>query len=308
MIRITEVFPVDAPPRLRIEGRITAQTAGELEESAATILGKGGTLLVDVSGVLFADAAGIAMLRGIERRGAVFIGSSGFLSEMMGAGAGSSSVTAQPGEDAAEEQLLAGLRRGDDQAFEQCVKQYGGRMLAVARRMLGNDDEAGDAVQEAMIAAFRAIGGFSGSSRLSTWLHRIVVNAALMKLRRRRRKPEESIDSLLPHFDATGNWASKPVGWATPSDVLLERAQDRRRVRACIDRLPEAYRTVLVLRDIEELDTDEAASLLGTTPNAVKIRLHRARQALRTLLEAELGADGGAGPLALASVAGATLA
>jgi RNA polymerase sigma-70 factor, ECF subfamily len=290
MIRITELFTAGGPPRLRIEGRLTDQTAGELRQSAETILSKGETLLVDVSGVLFADAAGIALLREIERRGAVFIGSSGFLREMMDAEAASSSFFV-PRQDDGEAQLLAGLRRGDGQAFEQCVKQYGGRMLAVARRMLGNNDDASDAVQEAMISAFRAIGGFSGSARLSTWLHRIVVNAVLMKLRRRRRKPEESIDALLPRFDADGSWATEVAGWATPSDVLLQRAEDRGRVRACIDRLPEAYRTVLLLRDIEELDTFEVANLLAVTPNAVKIRLHRARQALRALLEVEFGGD-----------------
>jgi RNA polymerase sigma-70 factor (ECF subfamily) len=296
MIRITEIFADDAPPRLRVEGRLTAQTVSELHESAEAFLSRGEALLVDVAGVLFADPAGIATLRQIERRGAVFIGSTGFLSEMMGA-----EVTASPSnplrqnEDGTEEELLAGLRRGDDRAFEQCVKLYGGRMLAVARRMLGNDDDASDAVQEAMISAFRAIVGFRGSARLSTWLHRIVVNAALMKLRNRRRKPEQSIDDLLPVFNAEGSWTTEPVRWATPSDVLLQREEERVRVRACIDRLPESYRMVLMLRDIEELDTCDVAKLLGITPNAAKIRLHRSRQALRTLLEAEL-AGGESGP------------
>lgn len=109
-----------------------------------------------------------------------------------------------------------------------------------------------------------------------------------MKLRSRRRKREESIDELLPRFDADGEWANEPSNWTTPSEELLQQQETRALVRQCIDRLPESFRTVLLLRDIEELDTEEAASVLGISPNAVKIRLHRARQALRTLLEQTL--------------------
>ena len=185
--------------------------------------------------------------------------------------------------------LLAGLRRGDDHAFATLVRQHGGRMLATARRLLRDDDEAEDAVQEAFVSAARAIDGFAGDSKLSTWLHRIVVNTALMRLRSRRRRREEPIDDLLPRFDADGHHAEGVVGWETPSDVLLERRQTRAMVRRCIDELPERYRTVILLRDIEEMDTEETAHSIGSPPNAVKIRLHRARQALRTLLARELG-------------------
>ena len=97
---------------------------------------------------------------------------------------------------------------------------------------------------------------------------------------------EESIDDLLPRFDDAGGWAEPQSSWDTTA--LVERAELRTRVRSAIDRLPENYRTVLLLRDIEELDTDETATMLGITPQAVKTRLHRARQALRTLLEREL--------------------
>jgi RNA polymerase sigma-70 factor (ECF subfamily) len=127
--------------------------------------------------------------------------------------------------------------------------------------------------------------GFAGTSRLSTWLHRIVVNAALMKLRSRRRRPEESIEELLPRFDETGHFTDAPSAWDGSTDRTYERAETRALVRAAIEELPPSYRTVLVLRDIEELDTEEAATMLGISQNAVKVRLHRARQALRTLLE-----------------------
>lgn len=188
--------------------------------------------------------------------------------------------------------LLAGLRARDDAAYERLVRAYGGRMLAVAQRLLGNAEEARDTVQEAFISAFRSIDRFEGGSRVSTWLHRIVVNAALMKLRGRRRAHEESIDDLLPTFLDDGHQARPAREWKEDVHVSLERREVRDAVRGAIDRLPETYRTVLLLRDIEEMDTEEVARLLEITPNAVKIRLHRARQALRTLLDPYFTAGG----------------
>ncbi len=191
-----------------------------------------------------------------------------------------------------EAELIGALRAGEAAAFERLVRHHGPRMLAVARRLLGSEDDARDAVQEAFVAAFKSIASFAGDARLSTWLHRIVVNAALMKLRSRRRRNEEPIETLLPRFDESGEWADPVGGWDTPSDVLVQRQETRELVRVMVGRLPEAYRSILLLRDIEELDTAEAAVALAITPSAVKTRLHRARQALRTLLEQTLGERG----------------
>ena len=282
-MRITEIEGKDTVARLRVEGDITRHTVAELSASSATYLSGQRTLLLDVSGVRFVDPAGVEVLRDLEPRGTVLVGCSGFLRELLRSEA-SDAVSIAEDEEAG---LVAALQRGDDAAFEQLVRKYGGRMLATARRILGAEDDARDAVQEAYVSAFKAIDAFSGRAKLSTWLHRIVVNAALMRVRRRRRKPEECIDDLLPHFDEQGDWASGMATCDMPVD-LLEQRETRRIVRGCIDRLPETYRTVLMLRDIEELDTDEVAALLQITSNAVKIRLHRARQALRTLLEQDV--------------------
>lgn len=187
-----------------------------------------------------------------------------------------------------EVQLLQRLRAGDDLAYELLVRLYSGRMLSVARRLLACEEDARDAVQEAFIAAFRALPRFEGASRVSTWLHRIVVNACLMKLRRGRRKPEQSIEPLLPTFLDDGHHANTPAEWALDAHSALEQAERRALVRAKIAELPDSYRTILVMRDIEGLDTDESARLLDITPTAVKVRLHRARQALRTLLDPHL--------------------
>src|SRR5215467_5286375 len=176
--------------------------------------------------------------------------------------------------------LVNRLRAGDERAFEELVRTFGGRLLAVARRFVRSDEDAQDVVQSAYLSAFRALDQFEGNCQLSTWLHRIVVNTALMKLRSRRRKPEESIEELLPAFQEDGHHVEQFSDWAMRADQLIERAQVRTMVRACIDRLPDQYRTVLLLRDIEERPTLEVAEMLATTPVAVKVRLHRARQAL----------------------------
>ncbi len=189
------------------------------------------------------------------------------------------------GPDPAETVLVARLQAGEPLAFEELVRTHSGRMLTVTRRILGSDDEARDAVQDAFLSAFRGLDRFEGASLLSTWLHRIAVNAALMKLRTRRRKPERSIETLLPAYLEDGHHAEDFEEWNEPVDQAMMRAEMRAVVRDCIDQLPENYRTVLILRDIEELDTEETAQRMGISANAVKIRLHRAHQALRTLLD-----------------------
>jgi len=188
-----------------------------------------------------------------------------------------------------EAALLLRLRAGDECAFEELVRSASGRILATARGLLGSEEEARDAVQEAFLAALRGLPSFEGGARLATWLHRIVVNAALMRLRRRRRRPEISLDELLPAFEPDGHRIGPTPDWQTPADDALAREQLRGRVRAAIDRLPEPHRSVLLLRDVEDLDTEEVATLMSVTPGCVKTRLHRARQALMTLLSQELG-------------------
>jgi RNA polymerase sigma-70 factor (ECF subfamily) len=188
-----------------------------------------------------------------------------------------------------DDALVARLQRGDDSAFEAIVRAHGGRLLSVARRFLGNNEDAQDAVQDAFIRAYKAMHTFECRAQLHTWLHRILVNTALMKLRERRRRPTASIEDLLPTYSADGHQAVPPRDW---SDAVLERNETAAIVREAIERLPDLYREVLVLRDIEEKDTAEAAQLLGTTANVVKVRLHRARQALRTLLDREFQIKG----------------
>jgi RNA polymerase sigma-70 factor (ECF subfamily) len=186
--------------------------------------------------------------------------------------------------NASESALVERLRGGEDDAYRELLGIHGGRLLAVARRVMRNEEDARDCLQDGLLSAFRSIDGFEGEAKLGTWLHRIVVNACLMRLRARKRKPEELTDPQLPEFDQYG-FRIGPTEMAPASaDELLERKEVREQVRKAIDDLPENYRIVLVLRDIEEVSTAETAEMLGMTPGAVKVRLHRARLALRKQL------------------------
>jgi RNA polymerase sigma-70 factor, ECF subfamily len=182
-------------------------------------------------------------------------------------------------------QRLAALRAGNVAVTEEFVRENASWMLRLANRMVRDHGQAEDIVQAAFANVFKALETFEGRSALKTWMHRIVVNQALMQLRRTKRLQETPIDELLPAFDAAGcrieeDWTA----FETP-EALLERAQTKAKILALIDTLPDGYRIVLLLRDIEELSTAEVAEMLELTEANVKVRLHRARAALKKLLE-----------------------
>jgi RNA polymerase sigma-70 factor (ECF subfamily) len=200
---------------------------------------------------------------------------------------------------AEESELLSDLRAGRAEAFERLVREFGPPMRAVTRRMLRNDEDADDALQEAFVAAFKAVARFEGRSSLATWLHRIAVNAALMKLRgKHSRAAEEAaqgelrgeIDELLPGFVGLGVFREPQSRWCELPEDPLVREELCATVRAAIDGLPEPFRAALLLRDIEGLSNEELAAALGVSVNAAKIRVHRGRQALRALLEPRIRA------------------
>lgn len=195
-----------------------------------------------------------------------------------------------------ESELVAELRAGAAQAYERLVREFGPALRAVLRRMLKNDEDADDALQEAFLAAFKALPRFESRSSLGTWLHRIAVNAALMKLRARQGRARQDtggeIDELLPEFVGLGVFREPQTRWCELPEDSLVRSELCREVRLAIDGLPEPYRAALLLRDIEGLSNEELAAALGVTVNAAKIRVHRGRQALRTLLEPRMRSRG----------------
>lgn len=171
-----------------------------------------------------------------------------------------------------ETELLVRLRAGEANAYELFFRTHADSALAVARRFFNQLDDAAEAVQDAFISAFRSIQSFQEASRLRTWLHRITVNCCLQKLRRRKRNRFVSLSDL--DFPADCRRADS-----------LERAEQCRQVRVAVNQLPDSYREVIQLRDFDGFDTSETASRLGTSEGVVKTRLHRARQALKEILE-----------------------
>jgi RNA polymerase sigma-70 factor (ECF subfamily) len=188
----------------------------------------------------------------------------------------------------ADAPLVARLKRREEGAFDELLRLHGGALLRLARRFLGREEDARDAVQDAFVAAFRSLASFDEGCRLSTWLHRITVNACLMRLRSRRRHPEEELEVYLPRFLDDGHQEMPAAAWCESAESVMEKAELCDLVRRTIERLPETHRIVLLLRDIEEIPNDEVAKMLEITPNAVKIRLHRARQALRGMLDSHM--------------------
>lgn len=173
------------------------------------------------------------------------------------------------------------LRAHDEAAFEELVRRQGPRMLAVAMRYLPRAADAEDALQEAFVNVVRSIGGFQRHSSLETWLHRVVVNCALMSLRRKRRKPETSVEASTLDGVATSPWGR----WPPPSaHDALAREETRQAVRAAVDGLPAAQRTLLLLRDVDALELKAIGVLLDVGVSTVKLRLHRARHALQDAL------------------------
>ncbi len=284
MIRITVATRPDCKTRVIVEGQLTNVSSVELASLCQKHLTRGDYLELDLSAVTFADRDGVALVRGLISHGCVLEECSELVRTLIEDQSSRSPNAKGPSH---ERQLFAQIRAGEEDAFELVVQRYGGRMLATARRFLNNECDAQDAVQEAFASALRGLDKFNGDALLSTWLHRIVVNAALVQLRSKRRRGEQPIETLLPRFDQDGEWIDEQITSTNSAETVLESRDSREMVRRCIERLPEKYRSVLVLRDIEELDTEEAAQSLSLTANTVKVRLHRARQALKTLIERE---------------------
>jgi RNA polymerase sigma-70 factor, ECF subfamily len=180
---------------------------------------------------------------------------------------------------------IAALKRRHPAACGKVVVEYTPMLLRAAQRILKNQAEAEDMVQEGFIKAFQNLDSLDAPERFGPWLKRIVINQTITRYRSRARSPERSIEDLLPRFDEEQVRIEWPDETAVDAEASLCRKSVRDAVRAAVDSLPESYRVVIVLRDIEELSTREAADILGIEESALKVRLHRARSALRKLLE-----------------------
>jgi RNA polymerase sigma-70 factor (ECF subfamily) len=188
-----------------------------------------------------------------------------------------------------EADLVLALKSGDQAAFAELVDRHSATVYNLALRMMGDQHEAEEVLQETFISAFRAVDRFQGRSQLGTWLYRIAYNAALMRLRKRR-LPTTSIDEPLQN-DEGEEAPRQVVDWRGRPDDLALTGELRDVLDAAVATLPATLRSVFVLRDIEGLSTAEVADVLGLTETNVKVRLHRARLALRERLSSYFATD-----------------
>lgn len=172
-----------------------------------------------------------------------------------------------------------------DNAFESLVRDNITWILSLANGILNDSARAEDAAQLAFVKIHQGLDQFEGRSTLKTWMHRIVVNEALMILRKDKKCAEISIDVMLPLFDRNGCRIAEGLITRETGESVLTTKQTSHEVRRLISELPDRYRTVLQLRDIEEMTTGQVASILGISDANVKVRLHRARAALKKGLE-----------------------
>ncbi len=184
-----------------------------------------------------------------------------------------------------ERELVERLRGGDAAALGALMGRYADRVYRLAHGITRNEADAEEVVQDVFLTLFRKIETFEGRAALGSWLYRVTTNAALIKRRGKRDKVEVPLEDHLPTFIPDGHRAGDRgyvlTDWSkTPEEELLSR-ETGALLRRAIDDLPDRYRAVLVLRDVEGLSTEEAADALGESVPSVKSRLHRARMALR---------------------------
>jgi RNA polymerase sigma-70 factor (ECF subfamily) len=184
-----------------------------------------------------------------------------------------------------EHELLARARAGDAAAFETLMKRYEDKVYSLAYRMMGDKDEAFDVLQEATISAYQHLGAFKGDSAFSTWLYRITVNAALMRKRSMKHAAvsSEDDDKLAQYIDHPRG--ERPVDWASDPVLNMENTELKHVLEETLTKLPDKYRSAVVLKDIEERPLEEVARILNISVPATKSRLHRARLLLRWHLE-----------------------
>jgi len=204
-----------------------------------------------------------------------------------------------------DDELVARARHRDFAAFETLVDRYQDKVYRLAFRFVRNETEAKEIVQETLLSVWRKLDGFKGESQFSSWLYRVTSNAALMRLRSQRRHPEVSTEDLEPGFlDTRSTDVSElgPVGenWARRPDEELLSEEMRHQLQEAIDDLPEIYRTVFLVRDVDGFSTEETAEALGISVPTVKTRLHRARIALREAIGAVFEGNGEGAPGRLA--------
>lgn len=189
---------------------------------------------------------------------------------------------------ATESELIAKALSGDGDAFSDLVKPYMGLFTAGIHRILQDPLDTQDALQEALLSIHTELHRFLGKSKFSTWAYRICLNEALMLRRSRIRRREDTLEDFMPHFSEDGHLMGKESLLETSREASamekVEEEQVRQKIREGLAHLSDEQRAVFIMRDIEGMDTEEVAKVLGISRGLVRQRLHRARLGLRGIL------------------------
>jgi RNA polymerase sigma-70 factor (ECF subfamily) len=179
--------------------------------------------------------------------------------------------------------LIAQILAGEKELFHELIRPFERMVYLTLLSIVKNETEAEDAAQEAVISAYRHLASFRGDAKFSTWLTSIAINEGRKRLRKSKRAAEESIEERTESHE--GDYTPAPLtDWREIPLEALERKELREALRVAVTELPDIYRQVFTLRDLEELNVEETAQALGINPGAVKVRLHRARMMLQKRL------------------------
>jgi RNA polymerase sigma-70 factor (ECF subfamily) len=193
-----------------------------------------------------------------------------------------------PTEKTPEAGLIAAILAGDREKFHQLIRPYEGQLFRTAFAIMKNAEEAEDVVQDAVLKAYRKLASFRGDAKFSTWLIAITLNEARGRLRRENRSLVDSLDE--PREDGSADIAPAALtDWREIPLAALEREEIRTMVQQAMAELPDSYREIVTLRDVEEFSVNDTAQLLGISVALVKVRLHRARLLLQKKLAPQLG-------------------
>ncbi len=192
--------------------------------------------------------------------------------------------------DEEERLIVQRVKAGDQQAFEVLYRRYVSSVYRQAIKLVGNEAEAEEVVQEVFLTLYEKAKTFRGDSTFSTWLYRLTLNTTLMKLRRRKRSKEVAIEDYLPKYQDDGHHLVRPVvDWSRNPEESLLSLEVQRTLQHALDQLPPVDKAVVVLSDLDGLANKEVGKALGLSVPAVKSRLHRARLFLRGNLAVSLG-------------------
>jgi len=305
MLRITKTFEDDLTITLRLDGKIIATTVPDLEELCLRYRGSPNkSVSLDFSGVTFIDNDALKTLKKIKTKGVAMVNGSPFVETLLNGQSPTPKAAETPLaglEEAADldarsngklkERLLVDrLRAGDAEAFDAVFHQHVNQVYRQALRLLGNEADAEDVVQEVFLAVHNKAKTFRGQAEFSTWLYRLTVNTALSRLRRQKRSKEVLYDDYLPKFQKDGHHLVRPVvDWSNDIDERSANRELQQILTQALNQLKPVDKAVVVMSDLEGFSDREIANTLGLSVAAVKTRLHRARLFLRGKLAVHLG-------------------